>query len=203
VVGASVAFLTEGQNLNFAVPTSDIRALLNSPIGHIPFPAAEKEDGTVARAEPNSEPGNASSRGPDASTQNEDLPRNVQREQQFEFRLQTCAAFSGVRVECQLAVRNRDRNPRASQTLYLLEASFSTAEGALTPIYMQLGDQHAENVAGLIDDARILSGSEQQLLLIFTDLPSIATRGDLLVRSKVGLDGESAVLEFSDILIRR
>ena len=43
VVGISVAMLKDGQNLNFAVSASDIRALLRSPPGHYPFPPAESE----------------------------------------------------------------------------------------------------------------------------------------------------------------
>jgi Trypsin-like peptidase domain len=38
VVGVSVSMLREGQNLNFAVPVSDIMAVAESPVGRISFP---------------------------------------------------------------------------------------------------------------------------------------------------------------------
>jgi S1-C subfamily serine protease len=40
VVGVSVAMLRQGQNLNFAIPASNVRAMLTSPPGRVPFPSA-------------------------------------------------------------------------------------------------------------------------------------------------------------------
>lgn len=40
VVGVSVSGLERGQNLNFAVPVADVRAIVTSPRGRIAFPAA-------------------------------------------------------------------------------------------------------------------------------------------------------------------
>jgi S1-C subfamily serine protease len=40
VVGVSVAVWAGGQNLNFAVPLRDVRAVLESPAGRVAFPAA-------------------------------------------------------------------------------------------------------------------------------------------------------------------
>ena len=40
VVGVSVAMLRQGQNLNFAIPASNVRAMLTSPPGRVAFPSA-------------------------------------------------------------------------------------------------------------------------------------------------------------------
>ena len=40
VVGVSVAMLRQGQNLNFAIPASNVRAMLASPPGRVAFPSA-------------------------------------------------------------------------------------------------------------------------------------------------------------------
>jgi S1-C subfamily serine protease len=38
VIGVSVSYLTEGQNLNFAIPARDVSALVRSPVGRLAFP---------------------------------------------------------------------------------------------------------------------------------------------------------------------
>jgi hypothetical protein len=48
-IGVSVAQFTEGQNLNFAIPASDIRAMLGSPPGRIAFPNRTSEAAPVAQ----------------------------------------------------------------------------------------------------------------------------------------------------------
>ncbi|MDB4950965.1 MAG: serine protease, partial [Gemmatimonadetes bacterium] len=40
VVGVSLSILQQGQNLNFAVPLDDLRAMLASPVGQAAFPGA-------------------------------------------------------------------------------------------------------------------------------------------------------------------
>jgi S1-C subfamily serine protease len=48
VVGVSLSILQQGQNLNFAVPLDDVRAMLASPAGRIPFPGGPES--RVAKA---------------------------------------------------------------------------------------------------------------------------------------------------------
>jgi S1-C subfamily serine protease len=52
VVGVSLSILQQGQNLNFAVPLEDVRAMLASPAGRIPFPGAGESRVAKAGAPP-------------------------------------------------------------------------------------------------------------------------------------------------------
>src|SRR5690606_38122480 len=40
VVGVAAALMEGGQNINFAVPVADLRAVLNSPAGRLAFPSS-------------------------------------------------------------------------------------------------------------------------------------------------------------------
>ncbi|MBZ4397119.1 MULTISPECIES: S1C family serine protease [Myxococcus] len=60
VVGVSVAVLRDGQNLNFAVPIRDVKALIGSPPGRITFtvprPQSQPQDTALASSEPEPPP---------------------------------------------------------------------------------------------------------------------------------------------------
>ncbi|WP_426732097.1 S1C family serine protease [Myxococcus faecalis] len=60
VVGVSVAVLRDGQNLNFAVPIRDVKALIGSPPGRISFtgsrPQNQSQETTLAASEPEAPP---------------------------------------------------------------------------------------------------------------------------------------------------
>lgn len=50
VVGVSVAIMREGQNLNFAIPARDVRALVESPPGRLAFPGVRESGGEIEAA---------------------------------------------------------------------------------------------------------------------------------------------------------
>jgi S1-C subfamily serine protease len=52
VVGVSVAILTEGQNLNFAIPARQVRAILTGPRSRLAFPGAVRADRFASHAAP-------------------------------------------------------------------------------------------------------------------------------------------------------
>ena len=64
VIGVAVALLQGGQNLNFAVPASDVRALLQSPAGRYAFAPAASSGGS---GQSSAGGGRASSRPSDGS----------------------------------------------------------------------------------------------------------------------------------------
>lgn len=202
VVGVSVASLEEGQNLNFAIPAADIRAVINSPAGRIPFPTGEPQQ-SVAQSAPSTGPGYQQSQATTAAPRQVELPPSVQRDQQFEIRLKECAATAGGRLVCQLTASNRASNSNDDQTLYLLKPSFRTVYGVLVPVDMQLGDQQAANISGLIVDNRIPSGTEQSLFIVFSDLPPDATDGELILRARAGFGGDAVDLTYREVAIGR
>ena len=64
IVGIAAAMLSEGQNLNFAVPAAEIRMMLNSPVGRYEFPPSTEQQARAANSSdaPTSERMSASTR---------------------------------------------------------------------------------------------------------------------------------------------
>lgn len=184
VIGVSVATLRAGQNLNFAVPTKDVFALLNSPPGRVAFPS-----GTSLAS--------ARSRGNADVSSTQDVRGDVVTRKDFRVQLSRCERIEGGRVGCELQLSNTAAGRTGTRQFYVQNVKLSSIYGtAIKPESMLLGSQSAASIRGLIVSDLIDPGTTHRLIIVFGRFPAGVTKAilSLTVAPGAGFPNETVSL---------
>jgi hypothetical protein len=198
VIGVAVAFLRDGQNLNFAVPAADLSALVNSPASRIAFPSVPmRESGRPEAASEKPAVESGAARG-DSSPE----PVDVQAVGHFRVYAYGCvrdANHSGV--GCAWRIANEDGTGRAN-THYYIQGSAMYA-GGIKAITDQAALGNKEGRIGGLNmlDETIAPGTNVVFIAHYPGIPTTATTADIQVNMSVGLFGAERQVWFRGIPI--
>ncbi len=205
VVGISVAMLKDGQNLNFAVSASDIRALLRSPPGHYPFPPAESESAAEVPSGSRSQPSEQrvaapASPAPDPLTYVASLAvLDSFPVGRTEIRFLGCkrvvvsGSADGV---CFFRIANTETSE--SSRLWIFGATLADESGLTAQAdvlyFIQTGDQ-----SGFTANWNLAAGQQDLIAIHFKGVPGGRGReGRVVVRASAGWTGGTREAHFSN-----
>jgi hypothetical protein len=186
VIGVSVLFLQEGQNLNFAVPVADVRALAGSAPGRIAFPAETEQKETQNASQPPN-------------------PKAVMTAAVAHFALESqgCDRVGAV-VECSFTVLNTASTTASNQTIFLYEAALVYGE---TPYVEQRAHEVAfSNGAFPLSGWRsakvpLQPGQASGFVLRFAGIPAGAYRIAVVIEASAGAMGTNVFPTFGPMTL--